>query len=117
MKKTIDISKYIDADAPEIVLFGKTHTVKNDKTTILLLNELQRKSEEDIKNGKESGIDVDEKILSLLLGKEAAKEVLEVINNSANYVKNEKKLLLNVLALATGQEYEELAKQVEKNTP
>lgn len=117
MKKTIDISKYIDADAPEIVLFGKTYTVKNDKTTILLLNELQRKSADDIKKGKESGVDVDEKILALLLGKEAAAEVLEVINNSANYVENEKKLLLNVLALATGQSYEDLANQVEKNTP
>ena len=117
MKKTVDISKFMNADAPEFTLFGKTYTVKNDKTTVLLLNELQRESAEKMNSGEESGIDVDEKILSLLIGKEQAKEVLEVINGTPNYVENEKNLLLNVLALATGQDYETLAKQAEKNTP
>ena len=46
MKKTVDISKYINADIPEFVLFGKTYAVKNDKKTILLLNEMRRKAAE-----------------------------------------------------------------------
>ena len=40
-QKIVDISKYINNDAPQMVLFGKTYTVKNDKKTVLLLDDLQ----------------------------------------------------------------------------
>ena len=113
MKKTVDISKYINADVPEFVLFGKTYAVKNDKKTILLLNEMRRKAAE----SNDDGLETDEKILALLIGEEQAKEVLEIINNSANYAENEKALILNVLALATGQEYEEILEKTNNALP
>ena len=97
-QKIVDISKYINNDAPQMVLFGKTYTVKNDKITILLLNELQNKESED----------ADEKIIKLLVGKEAGEDICKIINESANYNENAKIIMLNLLALATGQDYEVL---------
>ena len=44
-QKIVDISKYINNDAPQMVLFGKTYTVKNDKATVMSLNDLQLKVE------------------------------------------------------------------------
>ena len=38
-QKVVDISKYINNDAPQMVLFGKTYTVKNDKNTVMSLND------------------------------------------------------------------------------
>ena len=63
-QKIIDISKYINNDAPQMVLFGKTYTVKNDKATVMSLNDLQLKAEV-------NGENADEKIIELLVGKEA----------------------------------------------
>lgn len=103
--KTVDISKYINNDAPQMVLFGKTYTVKNDKNTILLLNEVQKKSDD---------IDADEKIIKLLVGKEAGAEICKIINESANYSDNTKVIMLNLLALATGQDYEDLETRFRK---
>lgn len=103
--KTVDISKYINNDAPQMVLFGKTYTVKNDKKTILLLNEVQQKSDD---------IDADEKIIELLVGKEAGAEICKIINESANYSDNAKVIMLNLLALATGQDYEVLEARFRK---
>ena len=103
-QKIVDISKYINNDAPQMVLFGKTYTVKNDKKTILLLNELQSKDNED----------TDEKIIKLLVGNEAGADICEIINNSANYNDNAKIIMLNLLALATGQDYEVLEERFQK---
>lgn len=124
-KKIVDISKFVNNDAPEMVLFGKTYTVKNDKTTILLMNELQRKNalekrkkevNGDLDGADEIDMKMDEQILKLLLGETPAKEVMNVINNSTNYVENEKAILLNVIALATGSNYDDLVSSV-NNTP
>lgn len=103
-QKIVDISKYINNDAPQMVLFGKTYTVKNDKKTVLLLDDLQRKA-------KAEGENADDKIIELLVGKEDGKEICKIINESANYAENAKVIVLNLLALATGQEYEELEKR------
>lgn len=97
-QKIVDISKYINNDAPQMVLFGKTYTVKNDKKTILLLNEIQSTNSDD----------ADEKIIKLLVGKEAGAEICKIIDESANYSENAKVILLNLLSLATGQDYEVL---------
>ena len=123
-QKVVDISKYINNDAPQMVLFGKTYTVNNDKKTVLLLNELQRKAQEKQENN-------DDKIIELLVGKEDGKEICRIINESANYAENAKEIckiinesanysenakviMLNLLALATGQTYEELEKRFQK---
>ena len=106
-QKVVDISKYINNDAPQMVLFGKTYTVNNDKKTVLLLNELQRKAQEKQENN-------DDKIIELLVGKEDGKEICRIINESANYAENAKVIMLNLLALATGQQYEELEKRFQK---
>ena len=106
-QKIVDISKYINNDAPQMVLFGKTYAIKNDKETVLSLNDLQLKSE---KNGENA----DEKIIELLVGKEEAKEICKIINKSANYSENAKVIMLNLLALATGQTYEEMEKRFQK---
>ena len=106
-QKIVDISKYINNDAPQMVLFGKTYTVKNDKKTVLLLDELQRKSQAD-------GENADDKIIELLVGKEDGKEICRIINESANYAENAKVIVLNLLALATGQTYEELEARFRK---
>ena len=103
-QKSVDISKYINNDAPQMVLFGKTYTVKNDKKTVLLLDDLQRKAQAE-------GENADDKIIELLVGKEDGKEICKIINESANYAENAKVIVLNLLALATGQEYEELEKR------
>lgn len=103
-QKIVDISKYINNDAPQMVLFGKTYTVNNDKKTILLLNQIQ---------GNE-GIDADEKIIELLVGKENAKEICDIINKNSNYNENAKVILLHLMALATGQEYEVLEARFRK---
>ena len=102
-QKIVDISKYINNDAPQMVLFGKTYTVKNDKKTILLMNKLQKESE-----------NADEAIISLLVGKENAEEICNIINNNPNYSENAKVILLNLMALATGQEYEVLEERFRK---
>ena len=106
-QKIVDISKYINNDAPQMVLFGKTYTVKNDKKTVLLLDELQRKSQAD-------GENADDKIIELLVGKEDGKEICRIINESANYAENAKVIVLNLLALATGQAYEDLEARFRK---
>ena len=106
-QKIVDISKYINNDAPQMVLFGKTYTVKNDKKTVLLLDELQRKSQAE-------GENADDKIIELLVGKEDGKEICKIINESSNYAENAKVIVLNLLALATGQTYEELEARFRK---
>lgn len=106
-QKIVDISKYINNDAPQMVLFGKTYTVKNDKKTVLALNDLQLKAEV-------NGENADEKIIELLVGKEEAKEICKIINESANYSENAKVIMLNLLALATGQKYEDLDARFQK---
>ena len=106
-QKVVDISKYINNDAPQMVLFGKTYTVKNDKNTVMSLNDLQMKAEND-------GVNVDDKIIELLVGKEDAKEICKIINESSNYSENAKVILLNLLALATGQKYEDLEERFQK---
>ena len=106
-QKIVDISKYINNDAPQMVLFGKTYTVKNDKKTVLLLDELQRKSQAE-------GENADDKIIELLVGKEDGKEICRIINESANYAENAKVIVLNLLALATGQAYEDLEARFQK---
>ena len=106
-QKIVDISKYINNDAPQMVLFGKTYTVKNDKNTVMSLNDLQMKAEID-------GVNVDDKIIELLVGKEDAKDICKIINESANYSENAKVIVLNLLALATGQKYEDLEERFQK---
>ena len=106
-QKIVDISKYINNDAPQMVLFGKTYTVKNDKNTVMSLNDLQMKAEID-------GVNVDDKIIELLVGKEDAKDICKIINESANYSENAKVIVLNLLALATGQKYEDLEARFQK---
>ena len=106
-QKIVDISKYINNDAPQMVLFGKTYTVKNDKKTVLALNDLQLKAEV-------NGENADEKIIELLVGKEEAREICKIINESANYSENAKVIMLNLLALATGQKYEDLEERFQK---
>ena len=106
-QKIVDISKYINNDAPQMVLFGKTYTVKNDKKTVLLLDELQRKSQAE-------GENADDKIIELLVGKEDGKEICRIINESANYAENAKVIMLNLLSLATGQKYEDLEERFQK---
>ena len=106
-QKVVDISKYINNDAPQMVLFGKTYTVNNDKKTVLLLEELQKKAQE-------KGENTDDKIIELLVGKEDGKEICRIINESANYAENAKIIMLNLLALATGQKYEELDARFQK---
>ena len=106
-QKIVDISKYINNDAPQMVLFGKTYTVNNDKKTVLLLNELQRKAQEKQENN-------DDKIIELLVGKEDAKDICKIINESSNYSENAKVIVLNLLALATGQKYEDLEARFQK---
>ena len=104
-QKIVDISKYINNDAPQMVLFGKTYTIKNDKKTVLLLNEIQSKNSEN----------ADEKIIELLVGKEDGKEICKIINESANYSENAKVIMLHLLSLATGQSYEDLEVRFRKN--
>ena len=99
-QKIVDISQYINNDAPQMVLFGKTYTIKNDKKTILLLTAIQSNKSEDV--------DADEKIIKLLVGKEEGAEICDIINKSANYNENAKIIMLHLLALATGQDYEVL---------
>ena len=106
-QKVVDISKYINNDAPQMVLFGKTYTVQNDKNTVMSLNDLQMKAEID-------GVNVDDKMIELLVGKEDAKEICKIINESSNYSENAKVILLNLLALATGQKYEDLEARFQK---
>jgi hypothetical protein len=107
-QKIVDISKYINNDAPQMVLFGKTYTVKNDKATVMSLNDLQLKAEV-------NGENADEKIIELLVGKEDAKEICKIINESSNYSENAKVIMLNLLALATGQKYEDLEARFQKS--
>lgn len=107
-QKIVDISKYISNDAPQMVLFGKTYTVNNDKKTVLLLNQIQQTAEK-------NGLDADEKIINLLVGEEGGEEICKIINESANYSENAKVILLNLLALATGQPYEVLEERFRKS--
>ena len=106
-QKIVDISKHINNDAPQMVLFGKTYTIKNDKNTVMSLNDLQMKAEID-------GVNVDDKIIELLVGKEDAKDICKIINESSNYSENAKVIVLNLLALATGQKYEDLEARFQK---
>lgn len=102
MAKKVDISQYINIDAPEMVLFGKTYVVKNDKNTIMALAGLQQKD------------NADEEIITLLVGAENAKEICGIINENPNYSENAKVIMLNLMALATGQEYAVLEERFRK---
>ena len=106
-QKVVDISKYINNEAPQMVLFGKTYTVKNDKNTVMTLNDLQLKAEV-------NGENADEKIIERLVGKEDAKEICKIINESSNQSEDAKVILLNLLALATEQKYEDLEARFHK---
>ena len=110
MNKVIDISSMINAEEPQLALFGKTYKVKNDHKTMLLFNELQRKFDEKTKNGEDVP-DADEKIFKLLLGDTAGKEVTELLENTPNYIENTKVVMLNIVALATGEDYETLQRR------
>lgn len=117
-KRVIDITKYFNNDVPEMVFMGKTYHVKNDKTTILLMQKLQREQPEEISDDEENSLGTDEKILKLLVGKEDGAEIMQIVNTSANYTENLQAVLLNAIALATGREYEELLNEVKnRNTP
>ena len=103
-QKIVDISKYINNDAPQMVLFGKTYTIKNDKDTVLKMGDLERSSE-----------NTDAEIIALLVGEENAQEICDIINKNPNYSENAKVILLNLMALATGQSYEELDARFRKS--
>ena len=60
------------------------------------------------------GVNVDDKIIELLVGKEDAKDICKIINESSNYSENAKVIVLNLLALATGQKYEDLEARFQK---
>lgn len=105
-QKIVDISKYMNSDAPQMVLFGKTYTIKNDKETVLKLNALQ---------GKQSEGNTDEQIIELLVGEEGAKEIVDILNKSPNYSNNTKVVMFNLLALATGTEYEVIEARFRKS--
>lgn len=112
MQKIVDISKYINAEKPCITLFGKTYEVKNDKKTMLLMAELQRRTSENPENSE----DADEKIIRLLLGETAGEEICNIVNEMPNYAENQRAVLLNIMALATGQGYEELEARFQRRT-
>lgn len=106
-QKIVDISKYISADAPQMVMFGKTYTIKNDKKTILEMSNIQDEA-------AAKGVDVDAKIIELLVGEEGGKEIYKFISESPNYTENSKAILFNIMALATGQTYEEVEDRFQK---
>lgn len=103
-QKIVDISKYINNDAPKMVLFGKTYTIRNDRETVLQLTNLQR---------EQSERNTDEDIIRLLIDGEA-QEVIDIINNNPNYSDNARVVMLNLLSLATGTEYEVLEERFRK---
>ena len=73
----------------------------------MLLEELQKKAQE-------KGENTDDKIIELLVGKEDGKEICRIINESANYAENAKIIMLNLLALATGESYEDIEARFQK---
>ena len=104
-QKIIDISKYINNDVPQMVLFGKTYTIKNDKKTVLLLTALQN---------EQNNNNVDDKIIKLLIGVEQGQEIIDILDNNPNYSENIKVVVLNLLSLATGTPYEVLEERFRK---
>jgi hypothetical protein len=103
-QKIVDISKYINNDAPQMVLFGKTYTIKNDRETVLQLGALQR---------EQSERNTDEDIIRLLIDGDA-QEVINIINNNPNYTENARVVMLNLLSLATGTDYAVLEERFRK---
>ena len=79
-QKIVDISKYINNDAPQMVLFGKTYTVKNDKKTVLLLDDLQRKSQAEGENADRFKLLITKNNVSIADVAEA--ESIRVVNNN-----------------------------------
>lgn len=68
MAKHIDLSTVLSKERPTITINGKTYQVNDEKTNILLMNNELKKSD---------GADLEsiDKIIELLLGKKAVKEI------------------------------------------
>lgn len=67
MAKHIDLSSVLSTERPTITINGNKYTVKDEKTNVLLMNN------EMAKNGADLG--AIDKIITILLGKKAQKEI------------------------------------------
>lgn len=68
MARNIDLTNVLTNERPTITINGKTYPINDEKTNILLMNNEMKKA-----GGNE--LEMVDKIISLLLGKKALKEI------------------------------------------
>lgn len=104
MGKVIDITSKLTNEAPVLKLNGKSYEVDNRKNTVLKLNDEMEKK------GASMSYVLD-KTLGLLLGDTAAKEINELNLRMDDLIT----VFTAVMALATGDELEEVEERFQKS--
>ena len=98
MGKVIDISARLNNEKPKLKLGeGKEYTVNDRKSTMLILNQK-------MKNSDLNDVEEIDKILEVLLGKEAVAEINEMDPSFADY----QTIFMATIASAMGEDLEEV---------
>lgn len=100
MPKVIDISSQLTNARPKIKISeDKEYTVNDRKNTIILVNALFKNQKEDVED-----LEIMDKALDMLIGKEARKEIDELDLSFAAY----QKVFTTAMSAATGTSEEEI---------
>ena len=68
MARTIDLSSKLTTERPTITLNGKSYQVNDEKTNVLLMNQ-------ELKKADTNDVDIINKVITILLGKKALKDI------------------------------------------
>lgn len=103
MARHIDLTNKFDNEKPSIKIGDKTFIVNDEKTTVLLMNQI-------MKNEDLDDVSRVEKMLETLLGKKQAKELESLNLRFINY----QKVAFAIMAVINDEELEEVEKRFQK---
>lgn len=103
MARHIDLTSKFDNEKPSIKIGDKTFIVNDEKTTVLLMNQI-------MKNENLDDVSRMEKMLETLLGKKQAKELESLNLRFMNY----QKVVFAIMAVINDEDLEEVEKRFQK---
>ncbi|MDH6367558.1 MULTISPECIES: hypothetical protein [unclassified Breznakia] len=101
MSKNIDLSSLLSEEKPSLTINGKTYVVNDEKTNVLKMNDEMKK----MSKGNEEDRDdfaILSKIIEMLVGKKAAKEIDALPLSFSQY----QEVFFALLALVNNEELE-----------